>query len=253
MRRLLTIAGFLLLAAAAPAWADSTGPAVTPPEAGGYYHVPVVTYRDMPFRTVVRQQYDFSCGSAAVATLLRYHYGRAVDETTVFKAMYAVGNQQAIKAHGFSLADIQSYLKSVGFRSDGYRVSFDVYAKARIPALAIIKIGQYKHFVVIKGVDNGYVLIGDPASGIKSMSMSEFMKVWDGLVFIIHDENHPSDRHNFSTKAEWIQIHHPPLEPTTHSGPMISDLTELQHGTIFEVLNPNIVNTNITFMTAPQP
>ena len=28
----------------------------------------VTTLRDMPFRTVVRQQYDYSCGSAALAT-----------------------------------------------------------------------------------------------------------------------------------------------------------------------------------------
>jgi predicted double-glycine peptidase len=90
------------------AFAAPLSTAVTPPEAGGYYRTTVVSYRDMPFRTVVRQQYDFSCGSAAVATLLRYHYGRDVDEATIFQAMYVIGNKGAIQKKGFSLADIRS-------------------------------------------------------------------------------------------------------------------------------------------------
>ena len=34
----------------------------------GPANVQVMTWRDIPFRTVVRQQHDYSCGSAAVAT-----------------------------------------------------------------------------------------------------------------------------------------------------------------------------------------
>ena len=82
---------------AAPAGADvllSSGPAPA--------RVSVVSYRDIPFRTVVRQRYDFSCGSAALATLLRYHYDREVGEEQIFRAMYAAGDQdvQACGAMG---------------------------------------------------------------------------------------------------------------------------------------------------------
>src|SRR5690606_34611966 len=53
-------------------------------QGGGNYSVQVISCRDIPFRTVVRQEYDYSCGSAALATLLRYHYGRDVAEREVF-------------------------------------------------------------------------------------------------------------------------------------------------------------------------
>ena len=33
---------------------------------GGAFDLQVVSYRDIPYRTVVRQQYDYSCGSAAL-------------------------------------------------------------------------------------------------------------------------------------------------------------------------------------------
>ncbi|MGH7224605.1 MAG: C39 family peptidase, partial [Gemmataceae bacterium] len=135
-------------------------------DAGGPYNVGVVSYRDMPFRTVIRQQYDFSCGSAALATLLRYQYGRDVDETQIFKAMWAVGDQAAIRKKGFSLADMKRYLASVGLGADGYRVSLERYADAETPAIAVIQVGDYKHFVVIKSVRDGEVLVGDPATGL---------------------------------------------------------------------------------------
>ena len=37
-------------------------------EGGANYSLNVISMRDIPFRTVVRQQYDYSCGSAALAT-----------------------------------------------------------------------------------------------------------------------------------------------------------------------------------------
>jgi len=45
------------------------------------------------FQRTTHQQYDFSCGSAAVATLLTFQYGRPTDESSVFKAMFVAGDQ----------------------------------------------------------------------------------------------------------------------------------------------------------------
>jgi uncharacterized protein len=213
--------------------------AVTAPEAGGYYKVGVVSYRDIPFLTVVRQQYDFSCGSAALATLLRYNYGRSVDEATIFKAMYLVGDQASIRRKGFSLADMKTYLASVGYTSDGYRVPLDRYAKAAIPAIVIIRVGHYRHFVVIKGIRDGYVLVGDPANGLREYTVRQFESVWDGLVFIIHDEPHPADRH-FNNPTEWARLQQVSLEPAVHLGNLAGDGAVLDAATIFAVRQPSL-------------
>ena len=66
----------------------------------GSYSLNVMSWRDIPFRTVVRQQFDYSCGSAAVATLLRYHYGISVSEQEVFQQMFDRGDQARGGAHG---------------------------------------------------------------------------------------------------------------------------------------------------------
>jgi predicted double-glycine peptidase len=226
------------LAAAAP-----QSHAVTPPAAGGYYYTPVVSYRDLAFRTVVRQQYDFSCGSAALATLLRYHYGRDVDESTIFRAMYVIGNKGAIQKHGFSLADIKLYLSSKGLSSDGYRLPLERYARGETPAIAVIRVGQYKHFVVIKGVENGQVLVGDPAAGLHAYSTAEFNKIWDGLVFIIHDTDHPGDHHGFDNPVEWAMLHHVPFEPVSHQPPTFDTAALVEQTTIFAIRAPSLAST----------
>src|SRR5690606_40798166 len=63
---------------------------------------------------------DFSCGSAATATLLTYQYGHPVTELEVFRQMYAQGDQARIRKEGFSLLDMRRYLQSQ--RSEERRV-----------------------------------------------------------------------------------------------------------------------------------
>lgn len=155
-------------------------------DTGNFYLHPV-SWAEMPFRTVVRQQYDYSCGSAALATLLRYHYGRAASESQVFKAMYAVGDQARIQKLGFSLLDMKTYLATLGYQADGYRFSLEELAKTGTPAIALIQVGAYKHFVVIKGVIGDNVLVGDPALGLRNVPKQTFLAGWNGIAFLMHD------------------------------------------------------------------
>ena len=115
-------------------------------QGGGTYSLQVVSYRDIPFRTVVRQEYDYSCGSAALATLLRYHYGRDVAEHEVFLSMYENGDRQAIERVGFSLLDMKRYLDSHGFQADGFRMTLAALEEAHaagapVPLLTINSVG----------------------------------------------------------------------------------------------------------------
>ena len=47
---------------------------------GGTFDKKVEDFKGRRFRKVVHQTLDFSCGAAAMATLLRYHYGQSLDE-----------------------------------------------------------------------------------------------------------------------------------------------------------------------------
>ena len=165
----------LCLAAWAALSAPSQAQVRTHGEGGGHFSLNVMSWRDIPFRSVVRQQYDYSCGSAAVATLLTYHYRTPRTEAEVFQAMYEAGDKKRIEAQGFSLLEMKLYLESQGYRADGFRMSYEALAGLNAPSIAMINTGNYRHFVVVKGVADSHILVGDPMLGLRTYKRADLL------------------------------------------------------------------------------
>lgn len=156
------------------------------PEAtGGNYSVQVMSWADIPFRSIVRQRFDFSCGSAAVATLLTYHYGKPTSEQQPFAQMWKAGDQATITKAGFSMYDMKLYLQSIGLHSEGYKMDVDDLRKSGRPAIVLLDLNGYKHFVVVKGVRGNTVLVGDPIRGLAQYEAADFQKSWNGIALAI--------------------------------------------------------------------
>ena len=174
------------------------------------YRVPVASMLARKFNTVVRQQYDFSCGSAALATLLLYHYDLPRSEADVFTGMWREGDQPRIRQVGFSLLDMKRYLAENKLRADGYRVSLDAIARRGLPGIALITVKGYRHFVVVKGVGGGRVLIGDPSLGLRSLPVSEFQSIWNGVYFVLNSSLDVGQR-NFNGPRQWRALARAPV------------------------------------------
>ena len=181
-------------------------------EMGGPAEIRVTSYRDIPFRTVVRQEHDYSCGSAAVATLLTYHYGARRTEAEVFQAMYAAGDKKRIEAQGFSLLEMKLYLDGEGYPADGFKLSYDALAKLNTPSIAMINTGNFRHFVVVKGASETHILVGDPMLGLRTYKRSEFEKMWNSVAFLIRERR---DEASYNDPNEWR-----PYAPTPWSAAM---------------------------------
>ncbi len=157
------------------------------PEAlGGNYSVPVKTWWDIPFRAIVRQRYDFSCGSAAVATLLTHHYGLETPEQAPFAAMWKAGNKPMIKKSGFSMFDMKNYLDSIGFQAQGYRMDIAALRKSNRPSIVLLDLKGFKHFVVVKGFRDNVIVLGDPIRGLTKYDVRDFAKMWNGIALAIN-------------------------------------------------------------------
>lgn len=149
--------------------------------------VPLKTLKQVRFDATVRQQYDFSCGSAALATLLSHHYGVRVTEQEAFEQMFRDGDQAKIRQQGFSLLDMQRFLATRGFRGDGFELPLEQLAESKLPAIVLVADKGYNHFVVIKGIADGRVLLGDPSSGARAVPLDQFREMWTSkLLFVIH-------------------------------------------------------------------
>jgi predicted double-glycine peptidase len=182
---------------------------------GGGFSIPVTSMKEARFKATTRQRYDFSCGSAAVATLLTHHYAYPVTEENVFEDMFARGDQNKIRKEGFSLLDIKAYLARHQFEADGFELPLARLVESGLPALVLINEKGYHHFVVIKGIRDGRVLLGDPSSGTRALSQEAFESIWiNKLLFVIHNQQ-PQARFNDAT--EWQVAPRAPL--AAHSGP----------------------------------
>jgi predicted double-glycine peptidase len=185
------------LGAAPPARAGSVE---LPTQSGGAFSVPAQSLHEARFSATVRQQYDFSCGSAALSTLLSYHYGVRVTEQKVFEEMFVPGDQAKIRQQGFSLLDMKRYLGNHGFTADGYQAPLEALRQSGIPGIVLINENGYNHFVVVKGLKDERVLLGDPSGGTRAMPRKAFEAVWvNRILFIISNRqelarfNHADD------------------------------------------------------------
>jgi predicted double-glycine peptidase len=168
--------------------------------------VRVVSWRDLPFKTVKRQTFDYSCGSAAVATLLTYVYGRQTTESEVFKDMFESGDKEKIRREGFSLLDMRNYLRRRGYNAAGVKINYKAIEKHKIPFIALINRDGYMHFVVVKSVAGSMVLIGDPSKGNVITSREDFMAMWNGVSLIVTNQARAA-RGFFADRAEWSYAH----------------------------------------------
>lgn len=198
----------------------------------GTLEVAVESFQARKFSSVFRQQYDFSCGSAAIASLLTFHYQFEVSEVEVFKGMFAVADPQKVQREGFSMLDMKQYLANEGYLADGFRLPLDGLRKeVRLPVIALVTLDGYRHFVIIKGISAEEVLVGDPARGLKAYPRSEFEQYWDGTAFVIRSHL-KQGREAFITEGAWPSIATAPLDaiqgapPLAHTLPHWPTMTE---------------------------
>ena len=191
IRHLLVCSCLLALAQPQPALASSV--AVGGVGSGLRINARVKSMKALRDEYVVRQRYDYSCGAAALATLLRYGFGNPVTEQDVLKQLFdLLTNQEKItsRKEGFSLRDLQRVALARSFKAEGFRMKPEDLDKISGPVLVYIEPRGYKHFAVLRGVRGGRVYLADPARGNIRMPLYAFVETWRradgrGIVFVV--------------------------------------------------------------------
>ena len=178
-------AALLLMVVLVAMPAARAGMVEIPGAGSGSFSVKTMSMKERQFRYTERQQYDFSCGSAALSTLLTHHYGDSVKEEAVYTTMWEKGDQAKIRKEGFSLLDMKRFLESRGYAAEGYRTSLEKLGKVGVPAIVLIRDGAYNHFVVVKGVRGGKIAFGDPAQGARVMDQAQFERMMINRILFV--------------------------------------------------------------------
>lgn len=157
--------------------------------------VAIEPHSKLKFRNIVRQAYDYSCGSAALVTLLNNYLGVDVNEQQAMEGMLERGEKEKIvERRGFSLLDMKRYVASLGVESAGFRAEVKDLLTLEHPAIVPIDYAGFKHFVVLRGIRDGVVYLADPSAGNIVINVDEFGTLWDrNTLFILYPpKNRPA-------------------------------------------------------------
>lgn len=138
------------------------------------------------FRGIVRQAYDYSCGSAALTTILNSYGGLNLTEQQTMEGLLRFGEyERIIERRSFSLLDMKRFANALGYESGGYRGEFSDLIQQTQPAIVPIHYAGFKHFVVYKAFKDGRVYVADPALGNISFDQAKFQQIWDNKTFFM--------------------------------------------------------------------
>jgi predicted double-glycine peptidase len=104
---------------------------------------------------------------------------------------------------------MQRFLKDRGFTGNGFQLPLDKLIEAKLPAIVLISDNGYHHFVVVKGAEDGRILLGDPSRGTRLMARERFESIWaNRILFVIHEGPF---KPAFNQSADWNNAPRAPL------------------------------------------
>lgn len=152
--------------------------------------IPLQSWKTIRDGRIVKQNLDYSCSAASLATLLNEFYGQSVTEESLLKAM----NKGDLRA---SFEDMQIALPQFGFKAHGFAANYEQLMKLKAPVVVYLKHRKDDHFSVLRGISENTVWLADPSLGNRTYSKDQFLEMW---------ETRDTGSHNSELKGKFLAI-----------------------------------------------
>ncbi len=134
------------------------------------------TLKELRDLQVVKQQLDYSCGAAALATLMSYYYGEPTSEKELLDLLdvqlkkLTAEELEHKKRNGFSLLDLKNVAQQKRYQAAGFQVSLAQLRQLVAPVIVYLHPSDYHHFAILRGIAGDRVFLADPSRGNLRMS-----------------------------------------------------------------------------------
>lgn len=149
------------------------------------------TLKDFRDQDVVKQQLDYSCGAAALATLITGYFGEATSEKELLDLLnirlrtMSTEEQSRKKRNGFSLLDLKHVAQQKGYKAAGFKLTIEQLKQLAAPVIVFVLPMGYHHFAVLRGIVDDHVYLADPGRGNLRMSVARFEDEYGGIIFVL--------------------------------------------------------------------
>lgn len=137
----------------------------------------IETWSDRRFKGITRQEYDYSCGAASLATLVNNLYHLSYSEEDIL-------NFADTEGAALTMSDMKTIAESLGYI--GFGAKLKTLEKMDFMFIVHLKpyLGDYEHYSVVESVGDNTITLADSAWGRKVFPISKFMEMW-----LIHEDD----------------------------------------------------------------
>lgn len=167
----------------------------------GRFRKEVDSLEKVKTKNVVTQDHEYTCGAAALATIMQYYFDDDVSEKDILDII----ERQLSKADwvekfasGLSFQDLINAAKSkqLGYEAEARELKITDLIKLTAPVIVPIETETFSHFVVYRGIIDDRVYLADPIAGNIRMPIDKFREQWTGAALALSKEDiEPSDDH----------------------------------------------------------
>ena len=151
---------------------------------GHTFRANVQSIKEIKEEEAILQTDEFTCGAAALATVLR-EYGD--DDAT--EGMLLSMETQLVKGKGLSLFQLQTLAERRGFKAEGYKMELANLYDVTAPLILHLAMPEGGHYMVYKGIQGDRIFLIDPGEGNIRMSLERFVSLWTGHCLALLEKN----------------------------------------------------------------
>lgn len=128
----------------------------------------------------IKQEGFKDCGCASMLMIIKYYKGNISIER--------LRDLTHTNKSGTSAYNIIRAFQELGFYSKGVKCGIDDLKSIVFPCISHVVIDNIKHYVVIYEINflKEYIIIADPARGIRKISFNDFISIWSGVLIVMY-------------------------------------------------------------------
>jgi predicted double-glycine peptidase len=149
----------------------------------------VWSYKEIKEQNIVMQKYDYSCGAAVLATIIKYYWGDTINEMYFLDMLPKLGlSEKEMKdriENGLTLTDLKNLANKAGYQATMAKVKFEELAEGKVPVVVGITVRKHEHFAVFRGADDRFTYLADPIRGNIRVPICDFLEQWQKNAILI--------------------------------------------------------------------
>lgn len=166
----------------------------------------VRSFQEMQRENVVIQFTRYTCGAAALATLINYYLGGKTSESEVIdltgefdlteEEKRALDRRSELTdderrkilrgvIRTISLLGLRNAALALGYEAGGYRMKLEHLLHLEKPVIVYLHILGRRHFSVLKGIRGNTVFLADPSRGNMRLSVGRFRRLWQNVAMVV--------------------------------------------------------------------